>query len=117
MLSGDLPNIIEERKWAKFEIGEHQPYQRYEALPLISCSAYLFRYTSKDNREIAIFYHAKSGLPYELGEIAEQIKNDGVALKNVSLFIASPDDASNPSHKGSINFTAKKRNKLFQLHG
>lgn len=117
MLSSNLPVSVNEKQWIAFEIDDNQSYQRYEAVPLISCSAYLFRYITKDNRHMAIFYHAKSGLPKELGEITEKIKSDGIALKNVSLFIASSEEASNPKHRVAIEIAANSRSELFKRYG
>jgi hypothetical protein len=83
--------IISQKQWKVFEIGKDQLYEIYIASPLISCSAYLFRYITPDKKDMVILYHALSGIPNELGEIVKQIKKDGVDLKDVTLEVESSD--------------------------
>ncbi|MBL7478980.1 hypothetical protein [Legionella bononiensis] len=69
------------------------------AVPLITCSAYIFSFTNYDGVEKAIIYHATSPGPRYAGWIASQIKSE-TDLSTVSIIIATP---GNPSRHPDLN--------------
>ncbi|CAM2986558.1 hypothetical protein [Legionella worsleiensis] len=59
------------------------------AIPLVTCSAYIFSFTNYDGVEKAIIYHATSCGPRFVEWIASQIASE-TDLSSVSIIIATP---------------------------
>ncbi|KTD51139.1 Uncharacterised protein [Legionella quateirensis] len=72
------------------------------ALPLITCSAYIFSFSNYDGVEKAIIYHTTSIGPKHAGWIASQIASE-TDLSTVSIIIATPaDDLINPDSGANL---------------
>ena len=65
------------------------------AMTLISCSAYIFSYTTRDGVEKVIIYHARQGSPVYVKEIAAQIASE-TDLSTVSIIIATAGNDAIP---------------------
>lgn len=104
--------LVNQQKWNAFEIGDDQPYQIYVAAPLLSCSAYIFKYTKPNGKEMRILYHVLSGEPTEFDQIVKKIQTDGVELKNVQLEVKSSDKSNQQHFAKVIESVTSDRNKI-----
>lgn len=92
------PQFVMQDQYRELEIGDDVEYQVFQAIPLIECFAYIFRYRTRAGKEKAIIFHALNGQFYDrhtsaanrlIKAIASRI-NEEADLSDVRISIATP---------------------------
>jgi len=83
----DIQHIIHEGQYRFITIDPKGKYVKYTAMPLITCFAYLILYQTIQGNNVAVLYHAKSGLANQLKEILQHIQTNCKQMQEIVIAI------------------------------